>query len=127
MEISPAILTFLGAVLGAMIGATVSPLVQWQIEKKRQRLTYRRELISRWRKLFDKYADSDTWGLPDEDLTYQLMKESGFLSFMTHASPTGSYQLSEKDIEILDNGQVHHLIYHYFQEIVRLEIEWKLL
>ena len=76
MEISPAILTFLGAILGAMIGATVSPFVQWQIEKKRQRLAYRREQIARWHKMFEKYTDSDTWKLPDEDLLYYLTKEA---------------------------------------------------
>jgi hypothetical protein len=127
MEISPAILTFFGAILGAMIGATVSPFVQWQIEKKRQRLAYKRELISRWRKMFEKYTDTDTWKLPDKDLLYSLTKESDYLSFITYSTVKGSHQLPASEKEFLANSYLHHSIYLYLQEIVRLEKEWKLL
>jgi tetrahydromethanopterin S-methyltransferase subunit F len=74
MEISPAFLTFLGAIIGAMIGAMLAPFVQWQIEKRRHQLAYRKELIATWRKLFEGFNDSKISGLPDEEILYMLMK-----------------------------------------------------
>jgi hypothetical protein len=127
MGIWTTLLPFLGAVIGAMIGATVSPLVQWQIEKKRQKLTYKRELISRWRKMFERYNSDKNSGLDDEVILGWLMKEGDFATFMAYSKVSGSHQLPEEEKESVENAGIHPLIYMYLRETARLEKEWKLI
>ncbi len=126
MEISPAFLTFLGAIIGAMIGATLAPFVQWQVEKRRHRLSYRKELIANWRKLFERFNDSKISGLPDEEITYQLVKHSDFIIFMEYSRRQGNRQLPKGEEEFLENALIHPLIHRYMRETVRLEKEWGL-
>jgi hypothetical protein len=121
------VLTFLGAIAGAMIGATVAPIVQWQIEKRRQRMTYRRELISRWRTMLEKFNDRRGSGLPDEDLLYMLTRDGDFIAFNAYSTIKVSQDLLPGEKEFLENSEIHPLIYLYFKEVARLEKVWKLL
>ncbi len=121
------LLPFLGAVIGALIGAILAPFVNWQIEKKKQRLAYRKELISKWRKLFEEYADAETVQWPDETVFEMLGKRADFMSFAGHTSGRKRYKLSEPEEEYVQNCGIHPLIYIYLQEVVELEKEWKLI
>lgn len=121
------LLPFLGAVIGALIGAILAPFVNWHIEKKKQRLAYRKELISRWKTLFEEYANAETAQWPDETVLEMLGKKADFLSFAGHTSRRKRYQLSESEEEYVQNCGIHPLIYIYLKEIVELEKEWKLI
>jgi hypothetical protein len=107
MQTLPTILTVLGAIAGAMIGATVAPFVQWQIEKRRQRMTYRRELISRWRTMLEKFNDRRSSGLPDEDLLYLLTRDGDFITFSAYSTVKGSDDLLPGEKEFLENSEMH--------------------
>jgi hypothetical protein len=120
-------LPFLGAVIGSLIGATLAPFVNWQIEKKKQRLAYRKDLISRWRALFEEYATAEIAQWPDETALEMLGKKADFLSFAGHTYGRKSYQLSKSEEEYVQNCGIHPLIFSYLQEIVKLEIEWRLI
>ena len=126
MQTLPTILTVLGAIAGAMIGATVAPFVQWQIEKRRQRMAYRRELVSRWRTMLEKFNDRRSSGLPDEDLLYLLTRDGDFITFSAYSSVRGSEDLLPGEKEFLENSEMHPLIYLYFKEVGKLEKKWKL-
>ena len=120
------LLPFLGAIIGALIGAILAPFVNWHLEKKKQRLAYRKELVSQWRALFEEYAGAETVQWPDETVLEMLSKRADFLSFAGHTSKRKRYQLSESEEEHVQNCGIHPLIYIYLQEIVELEKEWKL-
>ena len=110
-----------------MIGATVAPLVQWQIEKKRQQLAYKRELISRWRKMFERYASEKNSDYDDEIILGWLIKEGDFATFLAYSKIDGSYQLPKDEKESVGNAGIHPLIYLYMRETAKLEKEWKLI
>ena len=121
------LLPFLGAIIGALIGATLAPFVNWHIEKKKQRLAYRKELVSRWRTLFEEYADAETAQWPGETVLEMLGKRADFLSFAGHTSRRQPYQLSKSEEEYVQNCGIHPLIFTYLQETVELEKKWKLI
>ena len=39
------------AVISLVVGAIIGPYINWGIEQKKQKLAYRRELVTSWRKL----------------------------------------------------------------------------
>lgn len=49
---------------GGVVGSLIAPWVNWGIEKRREKLKYRRDLVQRWReaieKDFDQLAFNDT-------------------------------------------------------------------
>jgi hypothetical protein len=135
METLPTLLPFLGAVLGAMIGATVSPLVQWQIEKKKQKLTYKRDLITRWRKMLEEIAreHKDKWANEEHPISLRhrdlLLKYGDFTSLVMYAEHPDNISKSEwKDRrEAGEKYGIPPLLMHYMWEVHLLEKRWNLL
>jgi len=57
LQFLPAIL----ALIGALAGSLIAPIVQWSIEKRRGKAAYRRTMIERWRKAVRTHDVEDTF------------------------------------------------------------------
>ena len=44
------------AIIGLVVGAIIGPYVNWGIEKKKQKLAYRRDLVAKWRAMLQEVA-----------------------------------------------------------------------
>jgi len=51
-----ALIAAAGGLVGGLITGIIAPHVAWGIEKKKQKLSYRRELISKWRAMLQEVA-----------------------------------------------------------------------
>jgi hypothetical protein len=129
MSVWPTILTFFGAIIGAMIGATVGPLVQWKIEQKRERLSHRRDLIKRWRKMFEEMSRDPAGQSQSTDMRKLLARHADFLSLLMYSkTELPTEEESAKELLALgENVGVHPIIAFYMKETIKLEKEWGLL
>jgi predicted YcjX-like family ATPase len=79
--------TFLSIVLGfvaGIAGSLIAPWVNWGVEKRRQKLAHRRELISRWRKMIrDVTLIKDG---SERTLAELLERQEAFYSLQPHLS-----------------------------------------
>ena len=87
MESLPTFLPFSGAFIGAMIGATIFSLVQWQIDKKRQKFAYRCKLVTHWRKIFDEISKDYNHKWTEKDVVRALSVYGYYSSFLAHMNP----------------------------------------
>ena len=79
--------TLLSIVFGfvsGVAGSLIAPWVNWGIEKRRQKLTYRRDLIANWRKMVkDVTLVKDN---SDKSLAQLLERHEAFYSLKPHLS-----------------------------------------
>jgi hypothetical protein len=118
-KILPALIGFIAGALGSI----VAPWVNWGIEKKREKLKYKREMIKSWREFINLNSDWDNFR---DTAVFSEMKP--FLS---------QYLISEIDPPDFEDGKVvinlrspigrDSLKARLLEEITRLELKWKLL
>jgi hypothetical protein len=109
------------AIVSLIIGAIVGPYINWGIEKKKQKLAYRRELVSKWRAMLQEVAQEK-----GDNKTTRLRLEShrDFYSFLPH--------LKERSTPIDDalmetfSPELSPVITHLVNEVERIEREWDL-
>ena len=109
------------AIVSLIIGAIVGPYINWGIEKKKQKLVYRRELISKWRAMLQEVAQEK-----GDNKTTRLRLEShrDFYSLLPH--------LKERPTPIDDalmekfSPELSPVITHLVNEVERIEREWDL-
>src|SRR5581483_9896050 len=107
----------LGLVSGA-IGSLVAPWVQWRIERKREKLAYKKEMIRRWRQFLDQKRDFDESELLDSAV-YSEMRPH--LSSRT----VQSIECDKIDVRIGRGGYVIRSL--ILDDLSRLEEEWDLI
>ena len=118
-KILPALLGFLAGIVGSL----VAPWVNWGIEKRRERLRYKRELIRSWREYVNQNFE---WNTFRDTSVFSEMKP--FLSERI---------LEEIDPPDFDNGRPvvnlrspigrDSLKAQLLEEITKIELKWKLL
>jgi hypothetical protein len=69
----------------AFVAGMFTPWVKWHIEKNRQRVEYRRQLVTAWRKMVADVATKDT-GSSSESFKELLEKHEDFYSLCGHLS-----------------------------------------
>lgn len=137
----------IGAVAGLISGSIasiVAPWINWGIEKRKQKLAHRRELIAKWRAMVfhivsvyesDEETDAETFF----DL---LAKEQDYLSLKPHISDEAYKKLLKADITpgeiiIVQRGAlgsgssrvnpIGGFASLLADEVTRIEKEWKLI
>jgi len=125
--------TVLAAIVGAVagiitgsIGALFAPWATWGIEKRKQKLAHRRELIVKWRKMVEDFAKSDRSGNTD-DLLYLVERHTDFHSLTPHLdySPKALSQITLTK-EVFQGSTIHVFLIHLSNEISRIEKQWDL-
>ena len=112
----------IGLVTGA-IGSLIAPWVNWGVEKRRQKLAYRRELIAGWRKMVQEVTR--TPDQPQLSLAQVLERHEAFYSLKPH--------LSHKVIVEIYNGRtflvgstIGAALSYMLDEIGQIEKKWGL-
>ena len=121
--ILPALLGFLAGVLGA----TITPLIQWNIEKKRLKLAYRRELIASWRKAIAELAQTVAPQTSDEEAFQLLAKNSAFYSLAPHLDDNAINKTIAEHEQLIRDLNIHAVVAALIEEIERMEKEWGLI
>ena len=70
--------------LGGVVGSLIAPWVNWGIEKRRQKLAYRRELVASWRKMIQSVTRNPRDG--GKSLVFHLERYDRFYSLKPHLS-----------------------------------------
>jgi hypothetical protein len=123
---------------GGAFGGTLVAWVNWRIEKRRQKLSYQRELITSWRKmLFDALQTFRTSGGQDDSFTEFVEERAEYFSLKPHLRPETLEALREEKykeaIDIVEMRRGHvaidppdHIVSMLTAEIARIEAEWDL-
>jgi len=124
-----------GAIAGliaGVIGSLVAPWVQWTIEKRRNRQSYRRELIQRWRKIIAAQIgeETDIWDVEGFSHTAEYSTMKPHLSSASREWIEVS--VAERRALVKEAGigpwgnQVMEYRRRLLDELARLEQEWGL-
>lgn len=109
------------AVIGLVVGAIVGPYINWGIEKRKQKLAYRRELVAKWRAMLAEAA-TDELQRDDTKLVAILERHQDFYS-LTNLVDSDYYQEYRTR-----HASVGVPVFHRYlaDEISRIEREWDL-
>jgi hypothetical protein len=113
------------AVVSLIVGAIIGPYINWGIEKRKQKLAYRRELVAKWRTMLAEAGNGDIGrGKETDKLLAFLEKHKDFYSLTPHLPTDDSYEKYYKR-----HASLSVPVYHRYltDEISRIEKEWDLL
>lgn len=104
------------SIVSLVVGAIIGPYIHWGIEKKKQKLAYRRDLIANWRAMLQEVAQEK-----GDNTKTRLLLEShrDFYSFLPH--------LRQRSTPIDDNlldtfsPELSPLITHLVNGVERIE------
>ena len=105
--------------IAGLVGSLIAPWVQWAVETRRSKLTYRREQVEQWREVIEKhdhensdFTDTAAYSAIRPDLDKKVIHdlESGRVHYSTRR---GSGSGSWKKYALLD-------------EVARIERKWNL-
>jgi hypothetical protein len=119
----PALLGFFAGVLGA----TFTPIIQWNIEKRRLKLQYKRDLIAQWRKAIAEAAAAISPDAPFEEVLTYMVRNPAFYSLIVHRDPNTILRLQATHSELIKQASVHLAIAAFMEDINRMEREWGLI
>ena len=112
------------ALVSGAIGSLFAPWANWGIEKRKQKLEYRKELIKRWRAMLAELAAQEI-GTDDAKPLALLEKHEDFYSLSNHidsdSNPYGEYRKRKASL----NTPV--FLRYLAHEISRIEKEWDLI
>lgn len=131
-----ALVAGLGGLVGGLLSAIVAPHVNWGIEKRKQRLEYRRHLVKEWRTMI-------TWAVfaydhrPEEDtrsFLEILQAKEEFFSLSPHLSDSvKNFIIAAAESRAITGPETRHLVNPtvpfvacFVNEIARIEKEWEL-
>jgi hypothetical protein len=117
-----ALVAAVSAVVGGLIPGIVAPHVAWGIEKRKQKLVYRRELISKWRAMLQEIAQEKG---DNASTRLRLERHRDFYSFLPHLR-SGDAALINEHIVNKFSPEISPLITHLVDEVERIEREWDL-
>ncbi|GEM_PF-1091195 len=114
------LISILGGLITGVLGSLIAPWVHWGIEKKKQKLNYRKELIAKWRQMVRellKYYDDNRNSLPV--LRKVITRYEAFYSLKGH--------LSQDIIFRIEADTYEDALALITDEINGIEKEWRLL
>lgn len=117
----------IAGVIGGLLSSLVAPWINWGIEKRKQKLVYRRELIAKWRASLAELAK--TQGPPGErgDLMYLMERSPEFYSLLPHLKDEKATLKKIKITKFVYGETTIPLILHrIMEEVNRIEREWDL-
>lgn len=109
------------AVVSLVVGAIVGPYINWGIEKRKQKLAYRRELVRKWRAMLAEAAKEDL-ERDDTRILAILERHEDFYSLTNHVD-SNHYPEYRKRHASLDVPVFHRYL---ADQISRIEREWDL-
>jgi hypothetical protein len=118
-KILPAILGFLAGIAGSLF----APWVNWGIEKKREKLKYKRELIKCWREYVDRHFD---WNTFRDTSMFSEMKPFLSETILNELDPP-DFEKGTPIINVRSPIGRDTLKSRLLDEITRIETKWKLL
>lgn len=119
----PAILGFLAGVLGA----TVTPFVQWYIEKKRLKIEYKRKLIADWRKMIEEVAKTHSKQGSNSEVIRALMHHSAFYSLSVYIDMNAVKNIDDGTKQSFEALSYPIMLGLIMSEITKIEKKWDLL
>ncbi len=142
-KILTAVIGAIAGLISGSIASIIAPWVNWRIEQRKQKLAYRRELISKWRAMIFHIvsiyeSDEETNAETFFDL---LNREQDYLSLKQHISNETFEKLSKADItpgviNVVVRGGLHsgserinpidNFASILTDEVSRIEKEWDL-
>lgn len=117
-----ALVAGLGAVIGSLLTVAIGPHVMWGIEKRKQKLAHRRELVAKWREMA-----AETSKQIGVDVELYIHSHKDYYSLLPHLKKEGVNARIELIRETMQTPYVitPALIY-ILGEIDRIEHEWDL-
>jgi hypothetical protein len=117
----------IAAVIGLLaggLGSLAAPWVNWGIEKKKERLQHRRELITKWRELVHNFSLS-----PGLTVGSALINQRDYSSLQPHLpEPLRNFIYQHRYTSILENLEnIEDMIVRLNNEIARIERGWGLI
>ena len=120
----PALLGFLAGVLGA----TVTPFIQWYIEKKRLKVAYKQKLITDWRKMIEEVAKTHSQQSSNVEVVKALMNHSAFYSLSVFVDiKTSMKGVDDGTKQTWERLSYPIMLSVIMSEIAKIEKEWDLL
>ena len=118
--------TILVALVGAASGlvsgtvaSLIAPWINWGVEKRKQKLEYRRQLVVSWRKMIEDVSKQVPEDKSPGDVVFLYQKHSAFHSLKQH--------LNIESVDMLRNlDPYYELPFKISDEISRIEKKWKL-
>ena len=112
-----------GIVTGS-ISSLLAPWAIWGIEKRRQKLAYRRELIAKWRRMLSQAASSEAKN--QTDLMKFLERHHDFYSLKAEARHL--FSAGRTSVVLADRpvGTIPNLLDELIDEVGRIERKWEL-
>lgn len=118
-KILPALLGFLAGVVGSL----VAPWVKWGIEKRREKLKYKRELIRSWREYVNNHFE---WNTFRDTPVFSEMKPFLSESILKQIDPP-DFVNGRPVINLRSPIGRDSIKARLLEEITKIEIKWKLL
>jgi predicted aconitase len=115
----------LGAIVGSIITAMVAPQINWGIEKKREKLAYRRALIASWREMLSHavyFVDEET----PEQIKERVEGHKDFYSLKPHLSQSTLSELARPRTFTV-GLTIPTAIDNMITEIAEIERKWDLI
>lgn len=119
-----------GAISGGTIATLIAPWINWRIEKRKQKLAYKRELIAKWRVML---ADAmKTWQQTDRGIDglnkviELLYRDPSFYSLMPYLS-LETVQSMDHPRAVIQNAEIPGLLIRISHDITNIESNWDLI
>jgi hypothetical protein len=119
--------------IAGAVGGTVASLVNWGIEKRKQKLAYRRELVASWRKMIaDAPGQLGTKIADTNELLAFFEGQQNYYSLRAHLTTDTRARLKQSILHMVltppsvGMPPTNQLLRLLSDEVARIEKEWEL-
>lgn len=116
--------TVLLGFIAGIAGSLIAPWVNWGVEKKREKLSHRRELIKEWRKMVKQVIE----GVDQENVTplEMLQRHEAYYSLERHLSKKTRFEVHTQRT-FKAGSTISASLSFILDEVSELEKKWKLI
>ena len=122
------VLVALIGLTSALIGGVIVAWANWGIEKRKQKLLYRKELIASWRNMLaDAAAYQKNNNATDQDVYVYLERHKDYYSYRPYIKVDAQTALGLMTAKNkADDSSLSPLLHNVMMTITRMEKEWDL-